>query len=118
MWWRRRGCSKRRSWNSWRRKLQRYKIGYNLKICHLFILPSKVEKWRDEKLAEQASTPLSEMPKFTVSMINSKVFFSRQSIIAIQRFAHFLVLLTTLSRYSFMDVFFNRLEIWRVRFST
>ena len=35
---------------------------------------SKVEKWRDEKLAEQSSTPLSEMPKLTVSMINSKVF--------------------------------------------
>ena len=34
---------------------------------------SKVEKWRDEKLAEQADTPLSEMPKLTVSMINSKV---------------------------------------------
>ena len=33
----------------------------------------KVEKWRDEKLAEQADTPLSEMPKLTVSMINSKV---------------------------------------------
>ena len=33
----------------------------------------KVEKWRDEKLAEQEATPLSEMPKLTVSMINSKV---------------------------------------------
>merc|ERR1711971_263564 len=27
----------------------------------------------DEKLAEQGSTPLSEMPKLTVSMINSKI---------------------------------------------
>merc|ERR1712212_1328981 len=34
---------------------------------------AEVEKWRDEKLAEQASTPLSEMPKLTVSMINSKI---------------------------------------------
>ena len=33
----------------------------------------KVEKWRDEKLAEQEAAPLSEMPKLTVSMINSKV---------------------------------------------
>merc|ERR1719167_1796345 len=32
-----------------------------------------VEKWRDEKLAEQESTPLSEMPKLTVSMIKSKI---------------------------------------------
>jgi len=32
-----------------------------------------VEKWRDEKLAEQEATPLSEMPKMTVSMINMKV---------------------------------------------
>jgi len=32
-----------------------------------------LEKWREEKLAEQASTPLSEMPKLTVSMINSKI---------------------------------------------
>ena len=32
-----------------------------------------MEKWRDEKLAAQADTPLSEMPKLTVSMINSKV---------------------------------------------
>merc|ERR1711971_377314 len=31
------------------------------------------EKWRDEKLAAQADTPLSEMPKLTVSMINSKI---------------------------------------------
>merc|ERR1712062_752330 len=31
------------------------------------------EKWRDEKLAEQEATPLSEMPKLTVSMINSKI---------------------------------------------
>merc|ERR1712020_212023 len=34
---------------------------------------AEVEKWRDEKLAEQADTPLSEMPKLTVSMINSKI---------------------------------------------
>merc|ERR1711971_255593 len=34
---------------------------------------AEVEKWRDEKLAEQGSTPLSEMPKLTVSMINSKI---------------------------------------------
>jgi len=33
----------------------------------------EVEKWRDEKLAEQATIPLSEMPKLTVSMINSKI---------------------------------------------
>merc|ERR1719318_1715642 len=34
---------------------------------------AEVEKWRDEKLAEQEATPLSEMPKLTVSMINSKI---------------------------------------------
>merc|ERR1712198_472352 len=34
---------------------------------------AEVEKWRDERLAEQAATPLSEMPKLTVSMINSKI---------------------------------------------
>merc|ERR1712203_1298301 len=34
---------------------------------------AEVEKWRDEKLAEQADTPLSEMPELTVSMINSKI---------------------------------------------
>merc|ERR1712002_531283 len=34
---------------------------------------AEVEKWRDEKLAEQANTPLSEMPKLTVSMIKSKI---------------------------------------------
>jgi hypoxia up-regulated 1 len=34
---------------------------------------AEVEKWRDEKLAAQADTPLSEMPKLTVSMINSKI---------------------------------------------
>merc|ERR1712083_566405 len=34
---------------------------------------AEVEKWRDDKLAEQASTPLSEMPKLTVSMIKSKI---------------------------------------------
>merc|ERR1711971_1517166 len=34
---------------------------------------AEVEKWRDEKLAEQGTTPLSEMPKLTVSMINSKI---------------------------------------------
>merc|ERR1712142_518472 len=34
---------------------------------------AEVGKWRDEKLAEQAETPLSEMPKLTVSMIKSKI---------------------------------------------
>merc|ERR1711874_524225 len=34
---------------------------------------AEVEKWRDDKLAEQAETPLSEMPKLTVSMIKSKI---------------------------------------------
>merc|ERR1712173_445127 len=34
---------------------------------------TEVEKWRDDKLAEQAATPLSEMPKLTVSMIKSKI---------------------------------------------
>merc|ERR1711915_538343 len=34
---------------------------------------AEVEKWRDEKLNEQANTPLSEMPKLTVSMIKSKI---------------------------------------------
>merc|ERR1711892_1583241 len=34
---------------------------------------AEVEKWRDDKLAEQGLTPLSEMPKLTVSMIKSKV---------------------------------------------
>merc|ERR1712170_193838 len=34
---------------------------------------AEVEKWRDEKLDEQAKTPLSEMPKLTVSMIKSKI---------------------------------------------
>merc|ERR1711962_768992 len=34
---------------------------------------AEVEKWRDEKLAEQEATPLSEMPKLTVSMIKSKI---------------------------------------------
>merc|ERR1712083_1270587 len=34
---------------------------------------AEVEKWRDDKLAEQAGTPLSEMPKLTVSMIKSKI---------------------------------------------
>merc|ERR1711971_467662 len=34
---------------------------------------AEVEKWRDEKLAAQGSTPLSEMPKLTVSMITSKI---------------------------------------------
>jgi len=33
----------------------------------------EIEKWRDEKMAEQEATPLSEMPKLTVSMINSKI---------------------------------------------
>jgi hypothetical protein len=32
-----------------------------------------VEKWRDDKLAEQAATPLSEMPKLTASMIGQKI---------------------------------------------
>lgn len=34
---------------------------------------AEVEKWRDDKLVEQEKTPLSEMPKLTVSMIKSKV---------------------------------------------
>eukprot|EP00091_Calanus_sinicus_P010990 TRINITY_DN2509_c0_g1_i1.p1 TRINITY_DN2509_c0_g1~~TRINITY_DN2509_c0_g1_i1.p1 ORF type:complete len:377 (-),score=189.41 TRINITY_DN2509_c0_g1_i1:168-1298(-) len=34
---------------------------------------AEVEKWRDEKLAEQEKTPLAEMPKLTVSMIKSKI---------------------------------------------
>jgi hypothetical protein len=34
---------------------------------------SEVEKWRDDKLAEQEKTPLAEMPKLTVSMIKSKI---------------------------------------------
>lgn len=33
----------------------------------------EVEKWRDDKLVEQKKTPLSEMPKLTVSMIKSKI---------------------------------------------
>jgi len=33
----------------------------------------EIEKWRDDKVAEQEATPLSEMPKLTVSMINSKI---------------------------------------------
>ena len=36
---------------------------------------AEVEKWRDDKLAEQEKTPLAEMPKLTVSMITSKVWF-------------------------------------------
>jgi len=34
---------------------------------------AEVKKWRDDKLAEQGKIPLYEMPKLTVSMINSKV---------------------------------------------
>merc|ERR1719431_2405017 len=34
---------------------------------------AEVEKWRDDKLVEQENTPLSEMPKLTVSMIKSKM---------------------------------------------
>lgn len=34
---------------------------------------AEVEKWRDDKLVEQEKTPLSEMPKLTVSMIKSKI---------------------------------------------
>merc|ERR1712038_1084348 len=34
---------------------------------------AEVEKWRDDKLAEQAETPLSQMPKLTVSLIKSKI---------------------------------------------
>lgn len=34
---------------------------------------AEVEKWRDGKLVEQEKTPLSEMPKLTVSMIKSKM---------------------------------------------
>merc|ERR1711892_836437 len=33
----------------------------------------EVKKWRDEKIAEQDAAPRSEMPKLTVSMINSKI---------------------------------------------
>merc|ERR1712127_226147 len=33
----------------------------------------EIEKWRDEKIVEQEALPLSEMPKLTVSMINSKI---------------------------------------------
>jgi len=33
----------------------------------------EVKKWRDEKVAEQDAAPLSEMPKLTVSLINSKI---------------------------------------------
>ena len=53
----------------------------------------KVEKWRDEKLAEQEATPLSEMPKLTVSMINSKVtqFFKLAIIRASHNSNNFLV---------------------------
>ena len=34
---------------------------------------AEVEKWRDEKVAEQEAMVLSEMPKLTVSSIKSKV---------------------------------------------
>ena len=54
------------------KKIAEVRIGIKSSVVNLNI--SKVEKWRDEKLAEQSSTPLSEMPKLTVSMINSKVF--------------------------------------------
>merc|ERR1712025_889129 len=33
----------------------------------------EVKKWRDEKVAEQDTAPLNEMPKLTVSLINSKI---------------------------------------------
>ncbi len=32
-----------------------------------------VEKWRDEKVAEQEQTPLLEMPRLTVSMLGQKI---------------------------------------------
>jgi len=34
---------------------------------------AEVKKWRDEKVAEQEAAPSHEMPKLTVSMINSKI---------------------------------------------
>ena len=34
---------------------------------------AEVEKWRDDKVAEQEAMSLSEMPKLTVSSIKSKV---------------------------------------------
>merc|ERR1712048_6349 len=33
----------------------------------------EVERWRDEKVAEQEAQPSSHMPKLTVSLIKSKV---------------------------------------------
>ena len=33
----------------------------------------EVERWRDEKVAEQEAHPSSQMPKLTVSLIKSKV---------------------------------------------
>lgn len=33
----------------------------------------EVERWRDEKVAEQEAQPSSQMPKLTVSLIKSKV---------------------------------------------
>ena len=40
----------------------------------------KVEKWRDEKLAEQEATPLSEMPFFSASdAISTKVLEARSA---------------------------------------
>jgi hypothetical protein len=59
----------------------------------------EVEKWRDEKLEEQAKLPLSEMPKLTVSLINSKV---RQSKINKNKYIFHL----------------SRLATWRARSST
>merc|ERR1712080_65176 len=34
---------------------------------------AEVEKWRDDKVAEQKATSLAEMPKLTVNMIISKI---------------------------------------------
>merc|ERR1712203_1118601 len=33
----------------------------------------EVERWRDEKVAEQEAQPSSQMPKLTVSLIKSKI---------------------------------------------
>ena len=60
---------------------------------------AEVEKWRDEKLAEQAGTPLSEMPKLTVSMIKSKVNTNRKTIDTKTHFIRFKILIV---RYSFL----------------
>merc|ERR1719233_1319038 len=53
---------------------------------------AEVEKWRDDKLAEQAGTPLSEMPKLTVSMIKSKIQGIRKIIETKSHFIRFKIL--------------------------